>query len=271
MDLYLPRPNDQFTDQDSWKWYGNISIELKTDLFSSEYKAYLEKYYIEAGLLRRWRRPFFRHHYARTFALAVSFLFANPDRKPVILDLGCGTGTQSLAFALLGAKVFCLDMDSMALDILNERKKFYERQSGRALDIQIWSADVFGFNYASIAPIDGVYSLFAFNMMQPSRDLISLLAPHMSDNGKIALLDGNRLCWASRVLPWRRRNVLSPKELEAELRKYGFSTADHYGGVTFPPAFWRCFPYPLLSRMDSCLASRSWVFPVSHQILAGRL
>lgn len=270
MNLYFPKPGDTMSEHLAWQWYSNIPIEVADGFLDKDQRSYIAEYYNEAGLLRRWRRPFFRHHYAKTFAAALSFLFSVPKKQPVILDLGCGAGTQSLAFALLGAKVISLDMDDLALNILRRRKDFYERKTGRPLDIQIKNADVFTFNYAGIAPIDGVYSLFAFNMMQPSKKLISLIAPHMSKEGRIAILDGNRLFWASRFFSWRRRNTLSPTELEAAFGQYGFFILGHYGGVVFPPALWCLLPYALLSRLDSWLGRRSWLLPVSHQILAGR-
>jgi len=270
MNLYFQKPGDTMSEHLAWQWYSNIPIEVADGFLDKDQRSYIAEYYNEAGLLRRWRRPFFRHHYARTFAAAQSFLFSVSKEQPVILDIGCGTGTQSLAFALLGAKVISLDMDDLALDILRRRKDFYERETGRALDIQIKNADVFTFNYASIAPIDGVYSLFAFNMMQPSKKLISIIAPHMSKESRIAILDGNRSFLASRFLSWRRRNTLSPTELANEFRQHGYTIVDHYGGVVFPPLLWCCLPYALLSRMDGWLRCRSWLFPVSHQILAGR-
>ncbi len=270
MDLYLPKPGDKLTELLAWQWYSNISFEVADGFLDKEQRLYMTSYYDEAGLLRRWRSFFFRHHYAKTFAAALTFLLSVPKKQPVILDLGCGSGTQSLAFALFGAKVISLDMDDLALNILRRRKDFYERKTGRTLDIQIKNADVFTFNYASIAPIDGVYSLFAFNMMQPSKKLISLIAPHMSKESSIAILDGNRSFWASRFFSWRRRNTMSPTELENDFRQYGYTIIDHYGGVIFPPPLWCCLPYALLSRVDGWLGCRSWLFPVSHQILAGR-
>lgn len=270
MGLYFPKPGDKLTEHLAWQWYSNIPIEVADEFLGKERSDYMAEYYNEAGLLRRWRKPFFRHHYAKTFAATVSFLFSMTEKHPVILDLGCGTGTQSLAFALLGAKVIALDMDDLALDILQRRKDFYERKTGRPLDIQIENANVFTFNYSRIAPIDCVYSLFAFNMMQPSNRLISLIATHMSKESRIAILDGNRSFWASRFFSWRRRNTLSPIELEHDFRQYGYTIVDHYGGVVFPPLLWYCLPYALLSRMDGWLGCRSWLFPVSHQIFAGR-
>jgi len=268
MKLCLPNTYDKLSEQILWEWYCNISVEIDVGFLDKRQQSYLSEYYIEAGLLRKRKSSFFRHHYAKPFSAALSFLLSIPKKRPVILDLGCGTGTQSLAFALLGAKVIALDMDTQALEILHKRKHFYEEKTGRILDIQTGNSNVFAFDFSSIAPIDGLYSLFAFNMMQPSRKLLSLIMPYMATVGRIAILDGNCSSFASRFFPWRRRNVLSPMELKEEIEKYCFETVEHYGGVVFPPALWFIFPYSALTKLDNWFSNKSWVFPVSHQILA---
>lgn len=270
MSLYLPNHGDMLTENTAWKWYSNISSEIDSAFLDNKQRDYMMTYYYKAGLLRVWRRPYFRHHYARTFAAATSFLLPGPDRQLHILDLGCGTGTQSIAFALLGAKVISLDMDSLALDILKKRKSFYEEQTGRNLNIQILNADVMKVDFNLFEPIDGIYSLFAFNLMQPSTLLLSTIAPRMSDKGRIVLLDGNRLSWASRLLPWRRRSVLSPLEMTEAFKKIKFKVVDHHGGVVFPPIFWPYAPYLALDKIDYWIGRKSWFFPVSHQIYAAR-
>jgi len=270
MSLYIPNPGDMLTENTAWKWYSNISAEIDSAFLDDKQRNHMMSYYYEAGLLRAWRSPFFRYHYARTFAAASSFLLPTSESQPLILDLGCGTGTQSIAFALLGANVISLDMDNLALDILKKRKSFYEEQAGRCLNIRVLNADVMQVDYNLYAPIDGIYSLFAFNLMQPSFRLLSTIVPHMSDKGRIVLLDGNRLSWVSRLLPWRRRSVLSPLEMTDTLNKFNFEVVDHHGGVVFPPIFWSSAPYAALSRLDHWLGRKSWFFPVSHQIYAAR-
>ena len=267
--LYLPKPGDKLIDALAWEWYSNIPIEIADGFLDKDQQRYLSEYYIEAGLLRKWRQPFFRQHYAKTLAATVAFLFSH-KQKPIILDLGCGTGTQSLLFALLGARVISLDMDDVALDILRLRHNFYEKATNRSLHMKIEQADVLTYDYAKIAPLDAVYSLFAFNMMQPNKNLIARIAPYMSQKSKIAVLDGNRSFWVSRYFHWRRRNTLSPEEFENEIKQYGFSISDHYGGVVFPPFLWCILPNALLHKIDMSLGAKSWLFPISHHMLADR-
>lgn len=271
MNIYLPKPGDVLSEKHVLQWYSNIRAEFDEGILGLAEKAHMiANKTSESAFLLTWRRSFFRQHFVKTFTQAVSFLFAGSKRQPVILDLGCGMGTQSLAFAFLGARVVAMDVDAVALRIFEHRKEFYERQSLLKLDIEIVNSSAFDFDYSNIAPIDGLYSLFAFNLMQPSRQLVSRIAPCMSGSGRISILDGNCSCWVPRLLPWRRRQLLSlsPIEMEAELEKYNFDVMRHHGGIVLPPVLWCCLPYEWVGRLDSWLGCQSWGLPISHLMLA---
>jgi SAM-dependent methyltransferase len=257
------------TSERTWAFYLNIPMELEAGFLSESEQKYLQDYYSEAGLLRGYRRAFFKHHFSMTFHHASRFLLESKD-TPTILDLGCGSGTQSLLLSLLGARVVGVDMDEVALGILEKRRRFYEEQAGRSLDLSVHCVDSFKFDYAAIAPIDGVHSTFAFNMMQPSSKLISTIEPHLAEGARIAILDGNSISWLPRFWPPRRRNAWSPRQFRAELERRGFAITYHRGGVALAPLFWACGLTRLMTGIDGIL-SRNWLFPISHQILAQRV
>jgi predicted RNA methylase len=97
---------------EAWPLYQNVQQELKEGFLCDDECRYLAEYYQEVGLLRRWRKAF----------------LMEGRQQPMIVDLGCGTGTQSIYFALKGARVAAIDMDETALVILRKRKEFYERR-----------------------------------------------------------------------------------------------------------------------------------------------
>jgi SAM-dependent methyltransferase len=246
---------------DIWNWYHNVQLELAAKYLDASQQAYLSAYYNEAGLLHKWRRSFFRRHYAEPFGQALTFLL-DSKHQPLILDLGCGTGTQSLAFALCGASVVALDLDTNALSVLERRKQFYEEKTGKTLNITTCAADVFDFDLSQIPPIDGLYSLFAFNLMQPTAALLGRLAPRFASQARIAVQDGNRLSWLSH-LPGRRRQVLSPLELDQMLTGLEFTQVTLEGGVSIPPPAWAVLPYDWLSIVDSTF-NQTWFWPISY-------
>lgn len=266
--IHIPAPARVPSETEIWQWYLNVEQELSAlDLTSAE-SACVRDYYVEAGLFRSERRRFFRRHYARTVAEAIRFLFQGRER-PVILDLGCGMGTQSLLFALLGARVVGLDLDQTALAVLNKRQALYERLSGRALSVECKATDTLQFDYSTAGPIDGVFSMFAFNMMQPSGALVDRMLAGCAADVRICILDGNNRSWLARFVPSRRRSVWSPAEFAGELRSRRFSIANHRGGVSLPPALWNLAPRPLLDAIDGAM-NRTWFLPVSHLIMATR-
>jgi len=172
--------------------------------------------------------------------------------------------------SLLGAKVTGIDIDEKALSILNKRKSFYEKLSGRILDIKVFSSSAFDFDYGSIAPIQGIYSMFAFNLMKPSRSLIEKLVPHLSEDCSLAILDGNNISWLAKIFPNRRREeCLTPFEMEGLLYEYGFDILHHDAGFVIPPICWFLLPGSILRPIDRFLG-KSWYLAISHQILARR-
>ena len=263
--LYLPHGADDLTEESLWRWFQNIANEIPLLSLSDDERRLFEGYYRAAGLLKGWRRPFFRHHYALPLLLAVVEFFKTAKR-PRILDLGCGTGTQSLLFALLGADVVAVDMDESALDVFRKRKALYEYRSGRSLRISILSGNIFELNLHSVGPFSAVYSLFAFNMMQPARELLRRLEPHLTKQALFAIQDGNRGHFFNRFF---RRRFASRDELRAGLSAVGFASVCHIGGYAIPPVFWHLISARLLEPIDRLL-TKSDLLTVSYLHVARR-
>ncbi len=262
----LPAAEDALPEV--WNWYLNLEREIQAGIFDADDVEYLRSYYVEAGLLDTRRRNFFKRHYVATFANAANFLL-DGRADPRILDLGCGTGTQSLFLALRGARITGVDVDEAALKIFRKRIAYYERLAGRRLDITLCTSDCFAVRYATAAPIDGVYSMFAFNMMQPSARLLAALLPHLSSGCRWAVIDGNNQSWRALLLSQWRRRVWSPPEFREALEAARFRVCSHRGGIVLPPKLWQSLPETLLAPLDNLLCG-NWLFPVSHQILAER-
>ncbi len=260
----IPDTSD-ISNESLWQWYGNVLTELEHDFLTTDEKNYMKEYYLEAGLLQWWREPFFRRHFVESFTDAARYLLGS-SAQGAIVDLGCGTGTQSLFLALGGAKVLGLDMDAKALEIFRKRREFLENKLGRSLDIEIHEGDVFRMDLGSLGPIRGVYSMFAFNMMQPSSRLLDIIAPHMVKGSRFVVIDGNSQSLFARFWPGRQRQVWSPAEFSKELADRSFSVAKHEGCVALPPRFWRALPYSALATIDRTLC-RNMTMAVSHQVM----
>ncbi len=266
--FYIPDKNKKdISESTIWKWYLNVETELQIAFKDHSVHDYFKSYYHEAGLLRRWRRPFFRHHFARTFAKAGKHIFSGQN-NPLILDLGCGSGTQSLWFAIMGARVVAVDMDEKALGIFRQRKVLYEDLLDQELPISIYHEDIFKFDFGSIGPFNGIFSMFAFNMMQPSKKLLTILSEKSAIECRLVILDGNNRSWPSRYIPSRRRdNCLSPIELQRELVRNSFIIVEQSPGFCIPPLFWAFLPTTFLRKMDSKVGKNSFL-AISYLTLA---
>lgn len=266
--LDLPVPGEIQDEAGVAQWFENIRRELDGGFLDAEQHRLLDKYYREAGLLSPFRRPFFLAHFCRPLSLVLGHLFNGPQ-YPRIIDLGCGMGTQAILFALLGGDVLGVDTDNRSLRILEARKAFYEHLAGRKLKICCLQEDTFRVPYADLGPFDGIWSLFAFNMMQPSRRLLDIILPAAAPGCRLAIMDGNRLHWGKKLRkrPFSPIPALAPPEFAAELSRRGFLVTAHHAGVGLPPVAWKLLPSRLLRSIEERFDG-SWRFPVSHLILS---
>lgn len=248
-------------------FFEGIEHEVQSDIPAST-RAALEAYYRPAGLLSTGRRSYFFRHYTEPVARALQFLVLDQTayRPPVILDLGCGLGTQSIIFAAHGARVIAFDLDAPALTELAVRKTRYEKSLGCTLDITTVYGNSLEYDLRSLGPIHGVFSLFAFNMMQPSVKLLDRLRTHVAPGGRLAIQDGNGSAIYN-VLPSRRRPALKPTEFGRALIQRNFTVAYHRATGCLPPLVCRLLPGALASQLEHLL-NRSWLAGISHQILA---
>jgi len=216
--IFIPENNvSAFNQNDMTDYLRNIEIEIRNQLFTQEE---IEK--IVAALFSEYldknERPFFLHHFIPQWVESVKYLFR--DKKyPKIIELGCGTGTSSILFSLLGASVIGVELDRDCVDICLKRKKYYQSIAGN-LDLTFVNANACNFPYKEYGPFDGIYSLFAFNMMQPTDVLLTRILKSLNKKGKLFITDGNKCSIYNRmILSRRRNNIWSPKAIKRFLAK----------------------------------------------------
>jgi SAM-dependent methyltransferase len=250
-----------------WDIYQQIPEELRHGGYTPAERGLIAEYYSEVGLLRWHRRPYFRRHFAESIKLACAYLGNIQNKQPLVLDLGAGLGTQAICFALTGYKVVAVDMDESVLRLLMKRAAYYAKLYSRPLDLRICVGDALTVDFSRLGRFDAVFSLFAFNLMRPSGQLLDRLLPAMRPGARMIVIDGNRLSWLSRLVPSFRRAVWSPIEFQNEIIRRRFIVDYHRGGVALPPALFRLIPYRLANALDEALCA-NWMMPISHVILA---
>lgn len=211
--VYKPTDPRNFTALDARRYLENFLVELQEVPFTEEERRLLLLPAMYGKLVDERTRPFFLYHFGPLVVKAVN-TFLGDAENPLIVDLGCGSGTMSILFGLLGAQVIGIDIDSTLINASRKRQTFYETQFG-PLRIQFYATDALKFDYGRIAPVDGIYSLFAFNLMQPSEELLVRLIPALKPKGKIVISDGNMHSLYNRV--FRSRPALTPHEMQSIL------------------------------------------------------
>jgi hypothetical protein len=166
----------------------------------------------------------------------------------------------------MGARIVALDQSREALDVLRKRIAFYQQAAGTRLNVEIIEASVFEADLNSQPPLDGLLSVFAFNLMQPSSQVLRHIGPWLSANVRIAILDGNVGSWPCRLSLHRSRDVWSAEAARENFQSAGFAIDRHTGGVALPPLAWTLFPRGLAAT-DAALC-RWMPMSISHLLLA---
>lgn len=269
MELFRPEGPKDFSVADVERHFANSLIEWRSVPFSDAERNLLESVMLRE-LLDTRMRPFFLYHFGPLIEKAVSVFFRNCT-KPCILELGCGSGSTSILFALLGAKVVGIDLETDLISACEKRRAFYERHFG-SLDLLFCRANALEFQYQRVGPVDGIYSLFAFNTMQPSAKLLARVLPTLKPGGNLVVTDGNRQSLYNRL--FRPRGVLTPRQMESELIAHGCRVVETLFDCVVPPAVCRIRPAFQVALKLERLLKRLGVMPwlgLSYTIVAERL
>ncbi len=215
----------------------NIELEIEQGLFTQAELLLLQDA-LYGKFLDKSHKLFFLYHFLPLWVDSVQTLFCEKT-NPTVIELGCGTGTSSLLFAMLGASVIGIDMDADLIGICNKQKEFYKK-NGVTLDAKFYHTNTFEFPFEEHAPVDAFFSLFAFNLMKPSDVLLARMIPSLKHGGKIIIIDGNCNSLYNRLIPSRRRSgVLSPVAMKQELERLGCRVLNIKTHCALPPFVFR--------------------------------
>ena len=152
------------------------------DCLPGEEQKFLKHYYRSWGDFSSDRM---RHWY--DFQLRDIERLLKEKVAPKLLDAGCGTGTESLWFALNGADVTAIDIDDHLLAVANARRTFLIEQ-----ELELASCR---FKKQKILDATGTYDFIwleqAFHHMEPREDVVAKLADLLAPEGYILFCETN--------------------------------------------------------------------------------
>jgi 2-polyprenyl-3-methyl-5-hydroxy-6-metoxy-1,4-benzoquinol methylase len=115
-----------------------------------------------------------------------------------VLDVGCGNGDSSLAFAKLGANVIAVDNSKVGIETLKSRCESLGIENVRPVVCDAMAID-------SLGPCDFVFGAMILHHLEPFDKFCLTLKRSMKDGGKAFFWENNA---ASRLLIWFRTHIV---------------------------------------------------------------
>jgi SAM-dependent methyltransferase len=130
----------------------------------------------------------------------------------VVLDAGCGCGTDSILFAALGARVVAVNLSAEELGVAERRVRFYEKTWGRRLNITLVRSDLN--HYAPDEELSLAWLASILAVIEDQEALLERIFRSTRRRGKIMVVDYN--LWHPPFIwgEWRRRRSAGSRSPE---------------------------------------------------------
>ena len=152
-------------------------------LDSDEYRIFQKYYY---GLLEnKARRYLYRNLYQNRLRYIMNLLLSL--KGPLILDAGCGLGSEALLFSSLGAKVVGVDLNEERLKAAEKRRLFYKDLiKGR---VEFILGDVF--EIIKMQKFDIVWMNESISHIHPAEEFLRIAHHQLNPGGRVIISETN--------------------------------------------------------------------------------
>ena len=168
--------------------------------------------------------------------------------SPKVLEIGSGTGTESLWMAVKGAKVMGVDIKDERLQLARKRQGIIEEQIGQKLDCEFINQNILDLEQKDF---DIVWVEQTFHHLEPRAQILAKLSSLVKPGGHIVISESNALNPLNQLQLFLRRGfktirtytdsdgkdhiygderILTAKQLSSQLRESGFdiTATNHY-------------------------------------------
>lgn len=219
-------------------------------LTENEFEA-LRRYY-SSWMNSRWT-SYFGHYFARRLKNSVKFIINQDDAQPSVLDCGCGFGSESIAFGLLGAKVLGIDLNTERISVASKRLNYYEDKCADELDVSFKNMNILDYKCDEL--FDIVYAKEFITHFYSIPRFVKFVKRALKNKGYLIITDANPLnpivyykAWRAhkdglyidltdpktgKDVPYAVERSISPFYLESLLRQNDFKVISEFYG--FPP------------------------------------
>ena len=180
-------------------------------LDSNGYKRF-QRYY-HHPFKNKARRYLFRNLYHSRLRYMMSLL--SSLKNPIILDAGCGLGSESIFFSFFGARVVGVDLEEEKIRTAEKRKLFYKDLIKGKVEFVL--GDIF--EVIKEQKFDIVWMNEAISHIHPAERFLRLARQQLNRGGRVVISEGNggnpcillrRLIETGRC-SWITRHVQDPK------------------------------------------------------------
>lgn len=201
------------------KFLYKLCEELEYHKKSREYLS-LEQFEILRGYYSRYsikNVDYYGHYYSKRIETIINFITKNPS--VFILDAGCGVGSESIFFGLLGANVLGIDLSKKRLDIAKARIKYYENKYRIELNIKFILENIL--NHCERKKYDYIWAHEFISHVYSIEKFLKFSFNNLKTNGYLVISDSNLRnpyvglkAWLVHRKGGLYTSVLDPKSLE---------------------------------------------------------
>lgn len=198
----------------NWKIADSYTISRKlAKIFMDELQFHLHQHiYLsinEANQLYKYYSNFLNknserqlHYFAQRIKNAIQMIVKSRTRLS-ILDCGCGFGTEALMFAVLGAKVLGVDLNSERLDVARKRVKYYEEHFLTNLEVTFKLCNIFRYKSEWENSFDIIYAKEFISHAYSVSKFIEFARAYLKNGGYLIVNDTNPLNFISSYMAWK--------------------------------------------------------------------
>lgn len=157
-------------------WFNNISLLQNANVMRLYYR----------NFLRNFCERMQSYYNSQSFEVLRAI---STFKRPLLLDVGCGCGSESLWFSMQGARVVGLDVVPEHIEVAQERKKTLEKITGEKFHCDFSQESVLDFNAGE--KFDIIWMEQAFHHIEPRKGLLNKLPQMLNDGGFLVISESN--------------------------------------------------------------------------------
>ncbi len=233
----------------------NFYTLLQEEIFTSNSDE-LKKYY--RNIVRKPEKKwFYFNNWINRLTTIEKYL--KDDVK--ILDAGCGLGTESIFFSIMGGSVIGIDVNQDFVGKAKKRKSYYEKKLNKVLNIDFKAVSIFDIRKENY--FDIIWVMESISHIYPPESFLKQSYSMLKKDGTLFISDTNSLNpfiqvqvikntkkivrkpvekkhpQTGKIIKDGNENLLNPFKLRKKLKEIGFEDIKSASSLFFPPPFFK--------------------------------